>query len=145
MVANTPNFGLPYPDDYQQPADSPNALEDLATAVDSALHTYRADAAATFAAITPATTFVGDMQLSAYRFTIPSIGPGVEHTLGPFGINAGTYAVVGTQHPSTYLYAVYNDLGNGTAVIKVRNATTATTHTDVKIHAIFVNPPGSQP
>lgn len=42
MVANTPAWGLPYPDDYQQPADSPNALEDLAVATDAAITNLQA-------------------------------------------------------------------------------------------------------
>lgn len=36
-IANTPKFNLPYPDDYNDPADSPNALQDLAEATDTAL------------------------------------------------------------------------------------------------------------
>ena len=147
MVAQTPAWGLPYPNDYQQPADSPNALEDLAVAVDTSLtvglNSVANNAAAKYAQIVPATTWVGDMMVSAYMFGPVTIQPGQEFTIGPFGINPGTFCVCGTQHPSTYLIAVYNDLGNGTAEIRVRNTTAGTVHSNVKVHAFFINPPGA--
>lgn len=36
-MAQTPTYGLPYPTDYAQPADTPAVLEDLALATESAL------------------------------------------------------------------------------------------------------------
>lgn len=87
-------------------------------------------------------TWVGDYQISAAAFSLGTIGPGAEATAGPFGINPGTYCICSMQHPSTYLQPTYNDLGNGTATIKVRNSTTSTTHTNVKVHALFINLPG---
>lgn len=143
MVAHTPTWQLPYPDDYDQPADSPNALEDLAVATDAAITQYGVNAGGTFAQLTGAGNWVGDMQISAAVYGPYTINAGQEITIGPIGINPGTLCVCGTQHPSTYLLAVYNDLGDGTAQIKVRNATTATNHSNVKVHAIFINPPGA--
>lgn len=37
MTATTPNWGLRYPNDYNQPADSPNAFQQLAMDTDGAL------------------------------------------------------------------------------------------------------------
>ena len=36
-MADTPNYNLPYPDDYTQLADVPAAVKDLAEATDTAL------------------------------------------------------------------------------------------------------------
>lgn len=136
MTATTPTHALRYPDDYNAPADVPSAMRDLALDTDAAL-------AGKAQPPLPSTTWVADGQLSAAVFTVPgSLAPGQEMELGPFGINPGTYCVCTPQFPSTYIVAVYNDRGDGTAVIKVRNTTAATTHSNVKVHAIFVNLPG---
>lgn len=36
-MATTPNYGIPYPDDYEDPADSPAMAQNLAVAVDTAM------------------------------------------------------------------------------------------------------------
>lgn len=38
MTAFTPGYALPYPNDYNAPADSPSSLEDLAVATEAALN-----------------------------------------------------------------------------------------------------------
>lgn len=142
-MANTPAWGLPYPTDYQQPADSPAALQQLATATDTAITAAQTHNHAQYAQAIPSGTYVADGQVTAVVFVVPgSLAAGQEIELGPFGITPGTYCVCTVQHPSTFVYAVYNDRGDGTAVVKVRNGTTSTTHSNVKVHAIFINPPG---
>ena len=220
LAATTPGWGLPYPDDYQDPADSPTALHALAVATEAAglagdaarvkkagdtmtgrLHLQGPEpllifnpgvasvllgtrlegdaskgavldsSAANYAplkiaagtapedAVTvaqlnarippylaqavPASSWLADGQISAVSFLVGEIGPGQEITCGPVGINPGTYCVCSCQHASTYLIATYDDRGDGTAVIRVRNSTTATTHTNVRVHAIFINLPAA--
>ena len=140
MTGTTPIFGLPYPDDVNQPADSPSAFRDLANATDTALNGRSAAHDHPYAWVIPTTTWVGQYQLTAATFNLGTLAPGQEAEV-LFGINPGTYCVCSPQHSSTWILAVYNDKGDGTAVIKARNSTTSTTHTNVKVHALFIQLP----
>jgi len=138
---NTPIHSLPYPSDYQDPADSPTALRQLAQATEAAIETRAPAHSHPYAEVIPPNTWVGDYQLSAASFLLGTIGPGQEAEI-VFGINPGTFCVCTVQHPSTWLITTYNDRGDGTAAISVRNSTESTTHDNIKVHAFFINLPG---
>lgn len=156
-MANTPNYGLPYPTDYQEPADSPNALGGLATTTDTQMRALEDRVVGWVAAnyspnghthpnaaqLLPSTGWaLADGQMAVHSWDVGSLAAGEEKQV-PIAFTPGTYFVCSVQHSSTYIHAVVQDLGNGTGYIKARNSTTATPHTNVKVHVLTVNPPGA--
>lgn len=84
-------------------------------------------------------TSVGSKAIGCYLWDIGTLGAGEERTK-QVPVAAGSYVFVSVQHFSTYIYAVCNLVSATVAELKVRNSTTQTTHTNVKVHLLVVNP-----
>lgn len=84
-------------------------------------------------------TVVGDKAMGVYVWDIGTLGAGEERTQ-QVTVADGSYVFVSVQHHSTYILAVCNLLSGTLAEMKVRNSTTSTTHTNVKVHLLVVNP-----
>lgn len=179
LAAQTPRWGLDYPEDYNDPADTPTVMRALALDTDAALSTVF-DAAAASDAVQRAYIdqqdawivqqyeaadqtlenndialanqiltrwqikssdpwIVGNGQIGVASFGPYDLQPGEEITQ-PLVFNIGTHFALCVQHLSTYISAVVQDLGNGTGYLKVRNGTTETPHTNIKVHVTFINP-----
>ena len=145
MTTFTTPDNLPYPDDYQQPADSPSSLQALAAATQTGL-TARAYAhlLTYMAELLPAGIHwsIGDRQMTTHSWDVGTLAPGEEKQVA-IAFTPGTFFFLTVQHSSTYIYAVVQDLGNGNGYIKVRNGTAATPHSNVKVHVLLINPPAA--
>ena len=155
MTAQTTPDGLRYPDDYQQPADTPAVMKELADSTQAALVARAAAAAAADASIrADMTAALGNTVgwHTAGNLLTPEATIGV--TLYEFGalaagqikdtyitIQSGTYVLVSVQHPSTYVIAVANLTEATTVQVRVRNSGPADL-SGVKVHLLFVNPKG---
>ena len=217
MTAYTSPDNLPYPDDYQQPADSPSAFAALANAVQAALSATKTFAsglvlntlngtntdkapsqaavkawkdsieartigagngltgggslaasrtlnvvAGTGITVTADTvalntgyteglytrmaaegqTVIGDKAMSCLVWNVGNLAAGEEKTT-TVQVAKGSYVFVSVQHHSAYIFAVANLVTGATTdscELKVRNSTTQTTHTNVKVHLLVVNP-----
>lgn len=152
LAAITPGFSLPYPEDYNDPADSPLAFRELALAVDAALTNVRAGAAPAahshpeYAAAghnhngvyAPAAHSHGANEIRTVN--LGTIGPGDEKISGPQSKagdqNIGAVHVIAPS--STWLFPVcYLDSASQWRV-KVRNATGGTTHSNVTVYVLLV-------
>lgn len=102
MTAYTTPDGLPYPDDYQQPADSPAAIQALANGTQTALNNH-ADKATQ---ITAGSGLVGGGDLSANRTLNVGQGTGIAVSADAValdtGFTDGRYSGAGHLHDSRY-------------------------------------------
>lgn len=162
LAAFTPGYNLPYPDNYQDPADSPLALRNLATATDTALGLMIEETVANSRFLD---TAEGDGRYSPKSHNHSGSYAPVSHTHKPsqIGIVHGTWTIgnlnagveviknlskpsnstvlVTVQHHSTYIFATANTLDPVTVSLKCRNSTNSTNHTNVKVYYAFI-PPG---
>jgi len=131
FAATTPDYALPYPDDYNDPADTPTVLRELALATEAAINTR---AAATH------THLPNSVGLATRSVDFGTVQPGEVKTSIVFGKAAQTLIFVTVQHPSTYLFAVANTTdANGTQYqISVRNSAQSTAMSNVKVNVLHV-------
>lgn len=72
-----------------------------------------------------------------------TLAAGAESGVQSFNIRDGSYVFASVQHHSTYIFASCNIATTGSTQrvdVKVRNTTTQTTHTNIKVHCLVVNP-----
>lgn len=163
MGATSPD-GLPYPSDYEDPADVPIAIKDLADQTQAAL----IERASTARVITAGTGLTGGGSLDTDRtialdlaFTDGRFAPLVHgHTPSKVGITIGNWGpltlapgqemvtdvgkpsgaavFVTVQHQSTYIFATANVIDPTLVRFHIRNSTQSTTHTNVNmVYAII--------
>lgn len=87
-----------------------------------------------------ATTLWVKRYVSHWEWNVGTLAPGEEKTLTGLSKSSGSAVIVSVQHSSTYIFAVANTTNpEGTYYdLKVRNSTTATTHTNVKVNVLVV-------
>ena len=159
MTGTTVPDGLPFPDDYEDAADSPTVIEALAQATQTAL-SARSDTGHGHASV-PFATSAGDS--GALGGVVPSGYSLASHGHNPSGIGIRTgqysFTAVGAQqeqssgaiakaaneqvycqlhHSSNYITWTVTNLQAGSFEIKVRNNTTGTTHTNIIVQYMLV-------
>jgi hypothetical protein len=104
---------------------------------------YQPKNTSTAAIASEGTTQVGDKGIGVRVLDFGSLGAGQESGVLSFTINDGSYVIASLQHHSTYLLVSCNIATEGATQrvdVKVRNSTTSTTHTNIKVHVLVVNP-----
>jgi hypothetical protein len=162
MTGYTTPDRIAYPDDVQQPAHSPNALRALADTTQAAvtaakskassdLDAYRISAAANFAQATHTHQYVPQLLPSAYFPTandnqmtvgvwaVGGLAPGQEAVID-WPIVDGSYIFAQVQHASTWIFVTTDITAPNNVRLRCRNSTTTTTHTNIKVHVLIVNP-----
>ena len=82
---------------------------------------------------------VSDKRIYAVVWDVGTLGPDSEVTSGLYTVPAGCYVVASVQHFSNYLNVVVNFVSTTQFDLQVRNSTTGTTHSNIKVHAIIIN------
>lgn len=155
LAANSPVWALPYPVDYNDPADTPLVMRELALATDTALSAVAVGSAnidhthIEFAGFAPknhnhdgryAPAQHGHGYLDVRTINLGTIGPGDEVTSGyqSKASNQIPAAVVVIAPSSTYLLPVLFADSSTQWRVKVRNTTQQTTHTNVTVYVTLM-------
>lgn len=135
-MASTPVFGLPYPDDYQQPADSPNALHALALAVESALSYVQSWVGNGFA-YKDHTQLPNSAGIGFDVWAVGTLGPGQEAEV-TIEKPEQSAVFVTVEFQSTWIVAVADVLDPTHVRLRCRNTTQATTHNNINVAYLIV-------
>ena len=163
MTGTTVPDGLPFPDDYEDAADSPTVIEALAQATQTALtnrDTAHSPAGHGHASVPYADTAgnanaLGGVGPGGYsgaghghnpsgvgirsgQYTFTALGAGAEQQSGALPRTADERVIVCVNHASTYIAVTVMNLTASSFEIKVRNTTGGTTHTNIAIPYLLV-------
>ena len=163
MTGTTVPDGLPFPDDYEDAADSPTVIEALAQATQTALtnrDTAHAPAGHGHASVPYADTAgnanaLGGVGPGGYsgaghghnpsgigirtgQYTFTAVGAQQEQSSGAIAKAANEQVYCQLHHSSNYITWTVTNLQAGSFEIKVRNNTTGTTHTNIIVQYMLV-------